>query len=113
MQTTVTSTSAAGTQGGNATTTVEPTTFSKRIGSTTYVVAVHFSRTDKEPMQDKILRLIESDPLVRSANWPGDRMGVRTSAWLSKHKCRKCSELRKGRRYEQQENHHPLREAIP
>ena len=66
MQTTVTLTSAAGTQGGN-TATVEPTKgnapckFSKRIGSTTYVVAVHFSRADKEPMQDKILRLIESE----------------------------------------------------
>ena len=60
MQTTVTLTSAAGTQGGN-TATVEPTKFSKRIGSTTYVVAIHFSRTDTEPMQDKILRLIESE----------------------------------------------------
>ena len=61
MQTTVTQTSAAGTQGGNIAATVEPTKFSKRIGSTTYVVAVHFSRTDKEPMQDKTLRLIESE----------------------------------------------------
>jgi len=67
MQTTVTLTSAAGTQGGNITATVEPTKgnvpckFSKRIGSTTYVVAVHFSRTSKETMQDKVLRLIESE----------------------------------------------------
>ena len=61
MQTTVTQTSAAGTQGGNATATVEPTKFSKRIGSTTYVVAVHFSRTSKETMQDKVLRLIERE----------------------------------------------------
>jgi len=67
MQTTVTQTSAAGTQGGNIAATVEPTKgnvpckFRKRIGSTTYVVAVHFSRADKEPMQDKILRLIESE----------------------------------------------------
>jgi len=33
----------------------------KRIGSTTYVVAVHFSQTSKETMQDKVLRLIESE----------------------------------------------------
>jgi len=58
MQTTVIS--AAGTQGGN-TATAEPTMLSKRIGSTTFVVAVHFSRTDKESMQDKVLRLIESE----------------------------------------------------
>ena len=58
MQTTVTETSAARTQ-GNAH--VEPTMFSKRIGSTTYVVAVHFSQTAIETMQDKFKRLIESE----------------------------------------------------
>ena len=33
----------------------------KRIGSTTYVVTVHFSKTSKETMEDKIFRLIERE----------------------------------------------------
>ena len=51
--------SAARTRSGNAN--VEPVMMQKRIGSTTYVVAVHFSQTSKETMQDKVLRLIESE----------------------------------------------------
>jgi len=43
----------------------EPTMLLKRIGSTVYTVAVHFSQAEKETMEDKILRLIESDPLAR------------------------------------------------
>ena len=39
----------------------EQTKFKKRIGSTTYVVSVHFSRKNKETIEDKILRLIESE----------------------------------------------------
>ena len=39
----------------------EPATMRKRIGSTTYVVSVRFSQTSRETMQDKILRLIESE----------------------------------------------------
>jgi hypothetical protein len=39
----------------------EPATFTKRIGSTTYTVAVHFSKTSKETMGDKILRMIKND----------------------------------------------------
>ena len=35
--------------------------FKKRIGSTTYVVSVHFSRTSRETVEDKILKLIESE----------------------------------------------------
>jgi len=57
MQTTVTS--AATKQGGNAA--AEPIKFLKRIGSTTYVVAVHFSRTSNESVEDKLLRLIENE----------------------------------------------------
>lgn len=34
---------------------------SRRIGSTTYRVNVHFSETSKENMQDKMLRLIKND----------------------------------------------------
>ena len=37
------------------------THFEKRIGSTTYEVSVRFSKTATETMQDKILRLIESE----------------------------------------------------
>ena len=33
----------------------------KRIGSTTYKVSVHFSRTSRETMSDKLVRLIERD----------------------------------------------------
>jgi len=36
----------------------EPYKYSKKIGSTTYVVAVHFSQTSRETVQDKALRLI-------------------------------------------------------
>lgn len=35
--------------------------FSERIGSTTYLVTVHFSKTGKETFEDKIMRLIESE----------------------------------------------------
>lgn len=35
--------------------------FTKRIGSTTYKVAVHFSKTSTESMNDKIVRLIKSE----------------------------------------------------
>lgn len=39
----------------------EPSSFKTKIGSTTYHVTVHFSRTSKETMHDKILRLIERE----------------------------------------------------
>jgi hypothetical protein len=35
--------------------------FQKRIGSTNYCVSVHFSKTSKETMDDKILRLIKNE----------------------------------------------------
>jgi ribonuclease P protein component len=35
--------------------------FTRRIGSTTYRVGVHFSKTSKENVNDKIARLIRSD----------------------------------------------------
>ena len=43
----------------------EPQKFTKRIGSTTYVVSVHFNESSKETLNDKILRLIERE--VRNA----------------------------------------------
>ena len=45
----------------NAADTVEPSEFNRKIGSTTYVVAVYSSRTSTETFEDKILRLIESE----------------------------------------------------
>jgi hypothetical protein len=39
----------------------EPLTLRKRVGSTTYVVSVRFSRTSRETLQDKLLRLIERE----------------------------------------------------
>ena len=35
--------------------------FSKRIGSTTYLVSVHFSKTSKETFEDKMMRFVESE----------------------------------------------------
>ena len=59
MQTTVSNTSAAKTQGETAH--AEPSMFSKRVGSTTFVVAVHYSRDSGETARDRIIRLIESE----------------------------------------------------
>ena len=39
----------------------EPVMLLKRIGSTTYKVAVRFSATGTETLEDKILRMIESE----------------------------------------------------
>ena len=39
----------------------KPMRLTKRIGSTTYKVSVHFSRTSKETMGDKIIRIIENE----------------------------------------------------
>jgi len=36
-------------------------TFTKRIGSTTYRVRVHFSRMSRETINDKIMRLVKSE----------------------------------------------------
>ena len=39
----------------------ERRTFSRRIGSTTYRVGVHFSGTSGETLNDKIVRLIKNE----------------------------------------------------
>lgn len=39
----------------------ESCVFTRRIGSTTYRVSVHFSKTSRETMNDKILRLIKNE----------------------------------------------------
>ena len=36
-------------------------TFTQKIGKTTYVVNIHFSKTSKETLTDKVERLILSD----------------------------------------------------
>ena len=57
--TTTAETSAAATSCNQAAS--EPVMLRKRIGSTTYTVAVHFSNTSKETIEDKIFRLIERE----------------------------------------------------
>jgi hypothetical protein len=42
-------------------TTAEPIIMRKRIGSTTFEVAVHFSGTGQDKPEDKIFRLIEGE----------------------------------------------------
>ena len=42
-----------------------PVTMLKRIGSTTYEVAIHFSATSKETVTDKIARLIKNEAAGR------------------------------------------------
>jgi len=39
----------------------EPQKYEKRIGSTVYKVSVHFSHTSSETIEDKLLRLMESE----------------------------------------------------
>ena len=39
----------------------KPVTMLKRIGGTTYQVSVHFSKTSKETISDKITRLIQNE----------------------------------------------------
>ena len=37
--------------------------FRKTIGKTTYLVSVHFSRTSKETIKDKIMRLLRGEAM--------------------------------------------------
>jgi hypothetical protein len=39
----------------------EPLNLTKRIGSTTFLVGIHFSEGGKETLEDKLLRLILSE----------------------------------------------------
>ncbi|GHU94823.1 hypothetical protein FACS1894208_06560 [Clostridia bacterium] len=43
------------------TTNPEPMTFTRKIGSTDFEIAVYFSQTNKETLNDKIMRLIKSE----------------------------------------------------
>jgi len=42
-------------------------TFMRRIGSTNYRIAIHFSETSKETMDEKILRIIENETVLGKA----------------------------------------------
>ena len=53
--------SVARTQGDVAIAYVEPLKLTKRIGSTTFTVSVHFNQSGKESVEDKLLRLMERD----------------------------------------------------
>lgn len=44
-----------------AQTSAQPPLFQKRIGSTAYRVTVHFSQTSKETVEDRVIRLMESE----------------------------------------------------
>ena len=44
---------------------VRPLQLSKRIGSTTYKMRVHFSKTSKENINDKLMRLIEQEAMTQ------------------------------------------------
>jgi hypothetical protein len=45
----------------NSTTNPEPMTFTRKIGSTDFEIAVYFSQTNKETLNDKVKRLIKSE----------------------------------------------------
>ena len=42
-------------------------TFNMRMGNTTYVIGVHFSKESKDTLEDKIKRLMRDD--VKAANF--------------------------------------------
>ena len=46
---------------------LEPYRFTKRLGSTTFLVNVHSSKTSMETANDKIARLIRNDAALRKA----------------------------------------------
>jgi len=55
----------------------EPIRLTKRIGPTTFHVAVFFSPTSKETVDDKILRLIERDATTQDQPQPCYTAGKR------------------------------------
>jgi len=63
----------------NQTTTPEPFVLQRRIGSTLYRVRARFSETNKETLDDKILRLLKND-----LNFPSSYATMNTlqTGWL-------------------------------
>jgi hypothetical protein len=47
--------------------TAAPRTITRRSGNTTYKVNVHFSKTSRETMNDKIMRLIKNEASAKAA----------------------------------------------
>jgi len=45
-------------------------TFKKRIRTTNYIIGIYFSTTEKEGVNDKVLRLIKSDIVKSSKSNP-------------------------------------------
>jgi hypothetical protein len=43
-------------------------TFTKRIGSTVYHVDIHFSRTSRETMDAKIIRMVRNEAAKKAVN---------------------------------------------
>jgi len=43
--------------------------FTRRIGTTTYRVAVHFSQTSTETVNDKIIRMIRNETAGKAAGY--------------------------------------------
>ena len=35
--------------------------FTKKVGTTTYIVSVHYPKEEKETVRDKLLRIIQAD----------------------------------------------------
>ena len=50
-----------------ASTAVTPNSFSRKIGNTTFIVSVSFSKKTKESIDDKILKLLANDIQQREA----------------------------------------------
>ncbi len=51
---------------GDSKETTKDNSFTKRIGTTTYVVNVHFTETDSVTAEDRLLHLIRNDIRVNS-----------------------------------------------
>lgn len=62
---------------------------SRRIGSTTYIATVHFSESDTESYEDKIIRMIRREVLDTSGAY-----GPTADERSSDQKYQSCSRLR-------------------
>lgn len=51
-------------------TSASPMTMHKKVGNTAYTVTIHFSETNKETLEDKILKLNAADGAVRRRRNP-------------------------------------------
>jgi len=45
----------------------QPGVFVKRIGYTTYRVGIHFTKANKESLNDKIIRLVKNEAVGKAA----------------------------------------------